>query len=500
MGQAVRSVLILGAGSAGWLSALVLSTYCPFIKVRLVRPRGGSPIGVGESTQGDLLRTLRMAGIDVNAFYQACTATMKCGIFYEDWNGVGTHYWHPFTGLAATGYYTAAHHYQQMILREPERFSHENYYAAVHPSFDVCVRQRRVYPNSAIALHVDALKLTEFLEGALPQVEVLEVDRVQDVEIHTIDGRVSQVVLEGRSHTADLYIDCTGFARALHSRVATAEFMEYEANVNRAVAAQVPYLEPEQEVMPYTKAHAHEHGWTWSIPLQERMGTGYVYHADFCTPDEAESNFRRYWGEKRMRDLAVTHIDFDRPTLRNPWVSNVVAVGLAAGFVEPLEATGLTWTIMSAYVLCQSLTPKYYDEDTSTRYNALMLGFIHDIVDFVDAHYTLSARRDSEFWRYQTSRPFPQRLNHRLELYSREMPTQANRMRAFLLAFNEVSWIDILNGYAFHYDKLGIHPNRLNEGNRALAEIAALPRRGVPPLDYRLVEPEARPPQSEMIR
>src|SRR5690606_25956090 len=124
-------------------------------------------------------------------------------------------------------------------------------------------------------------------------------------------------------------------------------------------------------------------------------------------------------------------------------------IGLSAGFVEPLEATGLNWTITSAYVLCQSITARYFDEDTSSRYNALILGFIHDVMDFVDAHYKLSARRDTEFWRYQTSRGYPDRLDFRLDLYAREMPTAANRVRAFILAFNEVSWLDILNGYHF---------------------------------------------------
>src|SRR5690606_11868387 len=192
--------------------------------------------------------------------------------------------------------------------------------------------------------------------------------------VRSADGRISEIVLDGRSVSADLYIDCTGFSRALFKHVATPEILRYEPNVNRAVAAQVPYLDPSAEVTPYTKAHAHEFGWTWSIPLQTRMGSGYVYHADFCSPDEAERNFRAYWGEERMRDVEVAHIDFDRPTLRNPWEKNVVAVGLAAGFVEPLEATGLNWTITSAYVLCQSITPRYYDQDTSARYNALMRG------------------------------------------------------------------------------------------------------------------------------
>ena len=497
MVQPARSIIIVGAGSAGWLSALVLDTYCPFLKIRLVRPRAGTPIGVGESTQGDLLRTLKAAGIDPRAFYKACDATMKCGIFYEDWNAVDSHYWHPFSGMASTGLYTAAHHYQQMILRNPERYSHADYYASVHPSYDICVKSKQVAPESAIAFHVDAFKITAFLERALSRVEVLEAD---NVDVKSADGRVSEIVLDGRSVSADLYIDCTGFSRAVFKHVATPEIMPYEGNVNRAVAAQVPYLDPTKEVTPYTKAHAHEHGWTWSIPLQTRMGTGYVYHADFCSPDEAERNFRSYWGEKRMRDIEVAHIDFDKPTLRNPWAKNVVAIGLSAGFIEPLEATGLTWTITSAYVLCQSISPRYYDDETSTRYNALMRGFIYDVMDFVDAHYKLSARRDTDFWRYQTSRSYPDRLEFRLDLYEREMPTTANRVRAFILAFNEVSWLDILNGYHFRYEKQSIHPSNLEAGERALQAIASQSRQGVHPLQC---EPPPEPrqmPQAQFIR
>jgi tryptophan halogenase len=497
MVQQVESVLIVGAGSAGWLSALVLTTYCPWLEVRLVKPRSGKPVGVGESTQGDMLRTLRAAGIDVQAFYQACDATAKCGIYYRDWNTVGSDYWHPFTGLASTGIYTPAHHYQQMILRRPDRFRHASYYSAVHPSYDICVKNRQVAPEAAIALHLDAHKIGEVLERTLTRVEVLDAD---NVDIKVADGRISELVLDGRSVSADLYIDCTGFSRALFKRVATPEIFDYEANVNAAVAVQLPYADRPSELTPYTRAHAHEHGWTWTIPLQSRIGSGYVYHRDFCTADQAEKNFRAYWGEERMHDISVQHISFDIGSLRNPWVENVVTVGLSAGFVEPLEATGLTWTIMSAYVLCQTITPHYYDQDTSVRYNANMLGFIKDIVDFVDAHYKLSARRDSEFWRYQTSRSYSDRLDFRLDLYGREMPTAANRGRAFTLAFNEVSWLDILNGYEFKYREQGVHPSHLDWGKRALRAIAAQPRQGIAPLDFQPGREQAQAAQALSYR
>jgi len=476
--QTVKSLTIVGAGSAGWLTALVLSTYCPYLKVTLVRPRQGSPIGVGESTQADLIRVLRAGRIDVQTFYKACEATMKCGIFYENWNAVGEHYWHPFSNLALTGSYTAAHHYQQMILDGAPGYDYTDYYDAVHTSYDVCVRQKRVAPEAAVAFHVDAHRITEYLERELTEVEVLEADQV---DVESADGRITGIVLDGRRISADLYVDCTGFSRALFRHVAEPEIMPYEANVNGVVAAQLPYVDKQGEVMPFTRAHAHEHGWTWSIPLQTRIGSGYVYHRDFCTPEMAERNFRAYWGEDRMRDANVRHIAFDSITLRNPWVSNVVAIGLSAGFVEPLEATGLNWIITSADLLSQSLGARYYDGDTSAKYNANLLGYIFDVHDFIDAHYKLSARRDSEFWRYQTSRPFPERLELRLQLYAEEMPSDANRIKTAPWAFNEVSWLDILNGYRFRYAKLPIHASQTAEARAALREIASSPRRGIDP-------------------
>jgi len=481
-------VTIVGAGSAGWLTALALNTYCPFLMVRLIRPSKGSPIGVGESTQGDLLQLLRAARIDVRAFYEACDATMKCGIFYTDWNEVGKHYWHPFAdldlgapfgpaNLAAT--YTPAHHYQQMILRR--RGNHTQYYKSVHTSYQTCIKEKHVAPESAIAFHLDAHKLTEFLEGHLTEIEVLEAD---DLDVKVEDGRVAGIVLDGaRTIESDLYVDCTGFARALYKQVATPDVLPYEADVNSAVVAQLPYQNIEKEVTPYTRAHAHKHGWTWSIPLKSRIGSGYVYHGDFCTADQAESDFRAYWGAERMTDINVRHISFDSIALRSPWVENVVAIGLSAGFIEPLEAAGLNWIITSGELLCQSIGARYYDEDTSEKYNFNILGYVYDVQDFIDAHYKLSRRRDSEFWKYQTSREYPERLEHRLALYASEMPTNRNRIKATAWAFHELSWLDILNGYEFKYAKIDLGPSQLQAADQVLQEIAARPRHGIAPLE-----------------
>jgi tryptophan halogenase len=480
--QSVNSVIIVGSGSAGWLTALVLSTYCPFLKVRVVRPHASSPIGVGESTQPDLPMRLLAAGIDLGDFCVACDATMKCGIFYRDWNVVGDHYWHPFTSMADSGPYTAAHHYQQMILEDPQRYSHADYYARVHTSYETCVKRNLIAPEAATALHVDAVALSHYIERHLTKVEVIESDRVEPV---ALDGRVAEIRLgDGRALSADLYIDCTGFSRAVLSKIAVPAKLAYEANVNRAVAADVPYIDPASETHPYTRADAHEQGWTWSIPLRSRIGSGYVYHGDFCSPEQAERNFRAYWGEERMRDVEVRHISFDRDTLRESWVANVVAIGLSAGFVEPLEATGLNWTISCADLLSRFLGLRYFDDDMRTKYNTLMRGYIHDVQDFVDAHYLLSARRDSEFWRYHTSREYPERLRHRLALYAAEMPNAFNRVKSFPWAFNEVSWLDILNGYAFEYARAEMSPEQRAGAQQALQQISAAARQGVDPRNF----------------
>lgn len=477
--QSVRSLIIVGAGSAGWLTALVLDTYCPNLRIKLIRPHKGAPIGVGESTQADFPSLLGAAHIDLPGFFEECDATAKCGIFYEDWNAVGEHYWHPFTNLAQTGVYTPAHHYQQMILEDPAHYSHEQYYASVHTSYDTCVRRKLVAPEAAMALHVDAHEITRFLERRLTAVEVLEAD---NVDVRSADGKITGISLDGAEPaTADLYVDCTGFARALFKHVATPDVIPYEACVNRVVAAQLPHTQPPREFTPYTRAHAHENGWTWSIPLKSRIGSGYVYHGDFCSQEQAERNFRSYWGEERLRDVAVRHIGFDSISLRNPWVGNVVAIGLSAGFVEPLEASGLSWIVMSAITMAKALATRYYDDDTSLKYNGIMLGYIHDVHDFIDVHYKLSARRDSEFWRYQTSRKYPQRLEQRLATYADEMPNHRNRVKNSAWAFNEVSWLDILNGYRFRYATLSVDPTHRALAQKALHDIAASPRHGVDP-------------------
>lgn len=459
--QNVDRVVIVGGGTAGWIAALSLNTYCPDKKIVLIQPKNGKVIGVGESTQPDLLDLLDQAGIDQVEFMKATDATFKCGIYYEDWNEIGKNYWHPFTSMTHAGTYTPAHHYQQMIRKNPEKYTHEGYYDAVHPSYGVCVKNNKVDPQSGVALHVDADKMHMYLRHKLVNVDVLE---PETIEIFSDDGYIAHIKCDDMNVAADLFVDCTGFNQLLMKEIGNTEVEYYHENVESAIFARIPYEDRNKEMAPYTKAHAQKHGWIWTIPLFSRIGSGYVYTKNSCTAEEAEAEFRAYWGEERLKDVPLKHMEFKSETLKNSWVSNVVAIGLSGGFVEPLEATGISWLVNSSKVLCNLLSRCGYGNNTRTLYNATLRNYIEDVQDFVDVHYKLSARRDTVMWQYHTFRGHHPRLINRLEIYKKNMPSKWNRPTNVAWAFNEISWIDILNGYKFEFDEQPDVPQEIVDG------------------------------------
>lgn len=473
----VGSVLIFGGGTAGWITALSLSVQCPQLQISLIQPKNHSVIGVGESTQPDLLELLAKADINTAEFIKECDATFKCGIYYEDWYEVGTHFWHPFSDMANSTRtnYTAAHHYQQLIAHNPERYTHEDYYSAVHPSYDVCVKNKKIDNKAAVALHVDAEKVHRFLRKKLEFVTVIEPDTVEVVSEDRQEIRF--ILCDGVEYKADLFVDCTGFNRVLMQHLdnvndGAKEF--YHENVESAIFARIPYQDIETEMLPYTRAHAQKNGWIWTIPLMSRIGSGYVYTKNACTPEQAEQEFREYWGVERMKDVELRHIEFKSDSLKCPWKNNVVAIGLSSGFVEPLEATGINWIVTAANSLSILLARKYYDQYVIDAYNSGMHNYVADVQDFIDVHYKLTNRRDSQLWEYHSMRSHNPRLHRKLEIYAKEMPAKWNRPRNLPWAFNEVSWIDILNGYKFKFDKQEIDEKIVSKMQKELHRLRSL--------------------------
>ncbi len=455
--KSVNKITIFGGGTAGWVTALKLQTTFPEFDISIVLPKKFSNIGVGESTQLNLVTMLDESGIDLAEFMDAADCTLKHGIYYTGWKDGQDHYWHPFTDLSNGGFFTIAHEYHELNQQDPKVFPRELYYKRVHRSYDICVEKNQADCLMPFALHIDADKAAQFFRNFLK--DKITIIEPEEFDVESNGKEITSLTLDGVQHSADLYVDCSGFSRILIGKIDDVVYDGYEGNVNSALAARIPYNDKELETIPYTRASAHKYGWMWTIPLTSRIGTGLVYNDKFCTEEQALEVFKEFWGD-RIKDDEVRRIKFSSNSLKTPWVGNVVSIGLSSGFIEPLEATGISWFILSNDVLRTVLQHRYYDKDVADRFNTGIRQFVEDVQDFIDAHYMLSSRQDTEFWKYQRSRPRSARLLARLENYRKHMPNKNNRVcHLGIWAFNDISWLDILTGYDFKFEDVAKMPH-----------------------------------------
>ncbi len=448
----LKSICIFGAGSAGWLTALSIRNKLPEISITLLSSNKNSNIGVGESTQPNLVQLLQNSGINLYDFMKNVDVTLKHGIFYKNWNKKETSYWHPFTNMSERSFYTPAHFYQQKINEGNTSYSHEKYYKEVHSSYSLCVENNLSSVELPFAFHIDANKMADYIENFLR--EKIKIIKFDDYDVKVHDNKISKIICDGHEVVADLYIDCSGFNKVLISKVSDCKTDEYKGRVNTALFGRVYYDSPNVINHPYTKAEAHDCGWTWVTPLQSKVGSGWIYNDLFSTEETAKQEFVKYWGGA-LKEENIRKVKFSSESLIDPWVTNVVSIGLSSGFIEPLEATGISWFIISADILGSILRNRYFDKYISQRYNTLIRSYIEDVQDFVDVHYCLSSRLDSEFWKTQKFN-ISDRLKSRLENYRKYMPNKSNRDTSIAWGFNDVSWIDILNGYEFEYEKIDV--------------------------------------------
>lgn len=455
----VCSIVVVGGGSSGWMAAAYLNRLFPDVRITLVESPRVSTIGVGEATVPLLNQFMSRLGFaDPQSWMPACDATFKTGILFENWHARGERYWHPFDLL---DYVDSIHHtghcwYTMRHAGRPQFQDRSSFADAFFPSAELNVRQNRAPWFREYAFHLDSAKFGEFLRAASPTVNHI-LDDVVDVSIEA-DGSIASVrTADHGDVSADLYIDCSGFHRRLISRVAEQGFESYARSLlcDRAVVIRVPYDESddrERVVRPYVLSSAQEAGWIWSIPLYDRMSSGYVYSSQFTSDERAEAVLRHSWRAKDLTGLQVLKIRFDAGKLPRTWVRNCVAVGLSGGFIEPLESTGLAITQMGIEMVASMLDARFYDEPSIARYNGHMDKFYTDIMHFIIAHYLLSSREDSDFWRAVRHDAFvPDTLQQRLEVFRRLLPTSATKGTAEVFMFRDISWFAVLLGMNFRF-------------------------------------------------
>jgi len=458
--KAVRSILVVGGGSSGWMTAAYLSKILFDVEVTLIESESTPVIGVGEATL-PFIRTFmqRIGFTDEWSWMKKCDATYKAGILFRDWCSRGHRYWHPlFEDLDyITGRMHSGHCWLSQQGHGSPLLGGSDFAASFFTSYWINAVNNRIPDSSEYAYHFDVHLFKRLLAASAGRVKHL-IDDVHEVQIGASGDIEGIVTASSGTLRADLYVDCTGFARHLMKRVRPeAKFMSYDRSLlcDAAVVIRMPYADETEKAAsmdPFVTSSAASSGWIWKIPLYSQISSGYVYSSSFISHSEAEAELRQHWGEERMRNLTSTKIRFATGKLDLLWVRNCVAVGLSGGFIEPLESSGLAIIQLGVEMLASMLDGRFYNQGMIDRYNGYLEKFYTDIMHFVVSHYIFSRREDSSFWKAARRDTFvPPELKSRLEVFRKYLPSFSTKGTSEVWMFRDLSWFSVLIGMNFNF-------------------------------------------------
>jgi tryptophan halogenase len=438
----IRNVLIVGGGSAGWMAAAALANALKGlpIAISLVESEEIGTVGVGESTIPHIRFFNAKLGLDEAEFMRATKATFKLGIEFRDWDRPGDTYMHPF---GAFGRDVAGAPFLQQWLRANE--------AGEAPAFQdfslpiVAAKRDRFTPPSAdprslmstysYAYQFDAGLYARFLRKYAEGLGVVRTEgKIRDVQLRAEDGFVESVTLEsGQVISADLFVDCSGFRGLIIEQTFKAGYEDWSEWLpcDRAIAVPCAHGGP---LTPYTQAISQGAGWRWRIPLQHRVGNGYVYCSEYIGDDEAEATLLSRL--EAPAEAEPRRLRFLAGRRKRQWVKNCVAIGLSSGFLEPLESTSIYLIQAGIGRLLDLFPDRDFDPADADEFNRLMDLEIERIRDFLILHYYAGARADTPFWRRCREMPIPDSLAYKMELFRERGALVPYRDGVFL----EPSW------------------------------------------------------------
>lgn len=433
-------VVIVGGGTAGWLTAgIIAAEHCSDsaasanTEVILVESPDVKNLGVGEGTWPTMRDTLRQIGISERQFLKCCDASFKQASKFVGWShGENEQYYHPFTAPAGYGAVSMAQNWS-------ETQTYSDFESWVCPQGTVCEQhlapKLAKMPEYAFNLnygyHLNAGKFVAMLHQHC--VNTLGVKYIQGHVEHVLpaeNGDIAAIVLASDEHIdGNLFIDCSGFAAILIGKHYQIPFISKQHILfnDTALAVQINHASSEVPIASCTVATAQDSGWIWDIALQSRRGIGHVYASDFTQKEQAEQALSEYLKKApylEEQDVTARTIKFTPGHRETFWHRNCVAIGVSAGFVEPLEATALVLIEKSAEWISQQL-PRDPNAMAvlAKRFNALTLQRWQEIIDFLKLHYVLTKRTDSEYWRaHQQQDSIPESLLEALSLWRTQAP------------------------------------------------------------------------------
>ncbi len=391
----VNTIAIVGGGTSAWLAAAYLSNQKPDYNILVVDKEVGSPVGVGEGTLLGFGQIMEQCGFSPADWFFEIDATFKSGILFPEWGENSSDVWHPFS-------FPMHHNLDVSSLDVWSARQDLDFKTHGLSMYDVSVNHNKVdvevLRHGNYAYHIDCSKLVKLIQEKILTTRNVTLIKSEVIAVVRKDGRIQELTLKDTQKiSADLYVDCTGFKHLLHDRPDRVT-VEGRLFCDTAVAAHVPYMAKDKEMLPYVKSSAVEHGWVWNIPVQSRIGSGLVFNRTITDVEQAKEFFVNYWDNRISKDQ-VKVIDWTPFYNKNMWHSNVVSIGLSAGFIEPLESTGVALIITGLEQLVFRLGIDYYTEQDVEVYNQTMIGYFEDCIDFVGMHYS-KVDKDSKFWQW----------------------------------------------------------------------------------------------------
>ena len=423
-----EKIVIVGGGSAGWMTAATLIKAFPDRDITLVESKEYEKVGVGESTIGGIRTWTRYIGLDESIFFPETDASLKLSIKFTDFykkDGGAFHYpfgkpiimgdRNPFFDWQLKKYYypeTPVEDFVQCLFPSAALFENNKFSKNEFGEFDT------FDPNDDVAYHFDATKFAIWLRDfyCIPNGVKHVIGTV--TEIPTDEDGVKHLVIDNQDIiTADLYIDCTGFKSVLLGGALKEPFTSLSEMLpnNRAWATRLEYENKERELEGFTNCTAIENGWCWNIPLWSRIGTGYVYSDDFVSPENAKEEFKQYLMSDKMiiprTREQVDALEFRDIKMRvgiheRIFVKNVAAIGLSSGFIEPLESNGLFSVHEFLFKLVDILQRGDISQFDRDMYNVNTRNLFDNFSKFVALHYALSHRDDTPYWKAINSKEF----------------------------------------------------------------------------------------------